>query len=879
MSHNKQSAEKVHVASRSGWQLLRRVPLPKHFEQREVEQLWNAFHKLAASQARDDDETVDVLRLAQDFVAPPGSLNDGKLDSVFPPNSDELIARQTNIEQSQKRTEGRARAVRFESTPFFQCFPGELLFIRLTRRGTDAGPRSAQFQSKDPLCHFPADDYCLDLLLDTNTGLGSQPWNVVQVVVPGCRAWRDCPLAVLEVLPYAPEKDITHVADDGTARSAPNVPVTLIMDFGNTGTAMLAAQDGKDAATRWELLELACPFVHSQHKTGPVLKASTCALHVPADPNSTTLYALGHTADNLIQHHPNVTYNPAPKKFVRDWTRDTRGMEPSSPLKGIYGSRHKPVTKFRQLELGVSELLNTAIATYANPKQTFPGENRVAQCRRILLTHPLTWRHRDKEAFRKLVERVASRLFVLPGFEKPVVEFVCSEPVAVAAYVVWESLVKFGLHRPGNFQLARSFLGLTDGSDVFRMLILDFGGGSSDFSMLEIPMTLVASSQALSLDGDCEVRLEELETMRFNCAGDRISHFIATAILKFLREKFGFKDDLDLRDAGKVTRASPSQKRQIVSHIARLAEAAKPTITQSGCWVLDPADESRLLLQGELGLSPKPGMEDVTLRVDQETLATWMLSDTCASSPSGRAGFADILKRLGDMIRSLRHRNKTPHLVVLSGRTTRLKFIRDAVQQATDLPPHRVRTLAETLPLTSRDYAEIEKLAVVLGAHRMRCGGNLTFTKVSPDQKFHQCVGFVEPTAHGPRLGKKAIICKPGESAPKTVKVTLPPRCNRQIGWSFDEDGTAEVIGTISSDHEQRRNATITLHEDLTVDIRGEQGELIVFEDCVPGGEDLIADNFNDSGRIDQESPKSGFISELISRNQSRWLVKRSEKR
>ena len=40
-------------------------------------------------------------------------------------------------------------------------------------------------------------------------------------------------------------------------------------------------------------------------------------------------------------------------------------------------------------------------------------------------------------------------------------------------------------------------------------------------------------------DGSVDVSFKMIESMRFNRAGDRISHIIATAIVSFLREKYG----------------------------------------------------------------------------------------------------------------------------------------------------------------------------------------------------------------------------------------------------------------------------------------------------------------------------------------------------
>ncbi len=102
-----------------------------------------------------------------------------------------------------------------------------------------------------------------------------------------------------------------------------------------------------------------------------------------------------------------------------------------------------------------------------------------------MLTYPLTWREDDKDLFSGLVRDEVLKVIDLPEPLRKTfqVEMICSEPVAVAAYVLWETIFQF---RHANLALAASSLGNTTGSPELRLLVVDIGGGSTDIALIQI---------------------------------------------------------------------------------------------------------------------------------------------------------------------------------------------------------------------------------------------------------------------------------------------------------------------------------------------------------------------------------------------------------
>src|ERR1700677_1252860 len=89
--------------------------------------------------------------------------------------------------------------------------------------------------------------------------------------------------------------------------------------------------------------------------------------------------------------------------------------------------------------------------------------------------------------------------------------------------------------------LASSMLGNIEGSQELRLLVVDIGGGSSDIALLEARWEIGTADAGPHV----VVKTKVLESLRFNRAGDRLSHIMAAAILEFFRQKYGITEPLD----------------------------------------------------------------------------------------------------------------------------------------------------------------------------------------------------------------------------------------------------------------------------------------------------------------------------------------------
>ena len=137
-------------------------------------------------------------------------------------------------------------------------------------------------------------------------------------------------------------------------------------------------------------------------------------------------------------------------------------------------NRLRPVLEF--VRITMEQMFQYALAAITNPLNTSHVPEFCPQIARVMLTYPLTWRKVDQELFRDLVESISRQLFVHEDRTKSqfTVELICSEPMAVAAFVLWENFFHFDTH---NLRMAASTLGNTDGNDELRMLVVDMGGG------------------------------------------------------------------------------------------------------------------------------------------------------------------------------------------------------------------------------------------------------------------------------------------------------------------------------------------------------------------------------------------------------------------
>jgi hypothetical protein len=566
-----------------------------------------------------------------------------------------------------------------------------------------------------------------------------------------------------------------------------------------------------------------------------------------------------------------VTSLFAPKKYVRDWPDHLKPQEPTSPCCGLLGQRSGLIAKLRFVEQAVHHMLTSVVSSLTNPNFASVAPEIYPQIGQILLTYPLTWREADRELFRQMVNTSALNLFVLPESvrEQFRVELVCSEPVAVAAYAFWEVFFHF-LHLGTNGvnladpSLVSGLLGNTEGGRKVRLLVLDVGGGSTDIALVEAEWALAEEGAAV------DVTMQAVESLRFNRAGDRLSHLMATAILEFVRSKHNIRrESLDFATPSSQPQFRRDDKRQIVSLIHDLVESAKAKLSSSAePWVLEATQEGGLAMKfnglvdaGTVeGMAAQPPHLEITLPM----LQGWVESDQASIKTRGEPGFMDIFYYLEELRESLAARNQLPHLIILSGRTTRLPFIKNMTARHMKMPLHRVRTLGELLPdiLKSPDAVDMDKLAVVFGAHRVRFGDPIRFVQRPEEQKFKRFLGIVSETMTGLRLNR--VLAEPGEACPKTVTVRVPANSTLLIGHSFrKEGGRAEVIASLASNDAQPREVEIDLENDYAVRIKRAKGhEKIILTEKVPGGTDIIVDNFNDTGRIDEEP--EGWLRSLV---------------
>src|SRR5690606_24153534 len=134
-------------------------------------------------------------------------------------------------------------------------------------------------------------------------------------------------------------------------------------------------------------------------------------------------------------------------------------------------------------------------------------------------------------------------------------------------------------------------------------------------------------------DGSTDVSFRMIESMRFNRAGDRISHLIATALVDYLKEKHGIEESLDFLNESQEAAFTLTQKRLAVSKISALASACKQSIARpQTAWTLSPEDELELvgcfapLLENDNWQDR--ARQRPHFHVDEATLAEWLTADS-----------------------------------------------------------------------------------------------------------------------------------------------------------------------------------------------------------------------------------------------------------
>ena len=700
----------------------------------------------------------------------------------------------------------------------------------------------------------------LDLMVDTMSGAGAMALNKV-------------PITLQKGMPKLGKAfgKTFHLADVFVEEhlKARNEVGSLIVDFGNSGTAFVFSREG-GGPREARLIETNNPF-DPDYQSRPedernILKSNMIVLRAGEGGSDSPWIVLGTRAEELIQQAPLATYLYAPKKYVRHWPEHLKAEEPTMPFQGLLGQRDRLRPMLDFVRVTMEQMFQYALAAITNPLNTSHVPEFYPQVARVMLTYPLTWRKVDQELFRNLVESISRRLFVHDERTKSqfTVELICSEPMAVAAFVLWENFFHFDTH---NLRMAASTLGNTDGNDELRMLVVDMGGGSTDIACIDIKWAVREE------DDSVDVTFKMIESMRFNRAGDRLAHLIATAIRHFLKQKYSIDESLSFKQPSRNTAFTRNNKRKAVSLIAAMVEKAKVALSSAeGVWSLEPKDEHELLRAFEplVGIIGEEKLSQVPfLKLDHSALQEWVQSDRQSLETNGEPGFMDIFLYLEELQKSLKAKGRAPHVVVLSGRSTRMPFIRYQTAKHLGLPLHRIRTLSEILPdsLKLHNHENMDKLAVVLGAQRFRFGDHIRFVALDDEPIFNRFIGTVRETPNGLKLNR--VLVEPGDARPRTITVSVDPEKAVRIGHAFRSDSVAQVIANLSNkSRNQRHEVKIKLLDDFSVEMRPHED--ILLTEWVPGGNDIIVDNFNDTGEIDCEP--ENFLTHIVTRNDADWI-------
>ena len=675
-----------------------------------------------------------------------------------------------------------------------------------------------------------------------------------------------------------------------------NVPGSLVMDFGNTATSFIFAAQGEPPlnAHPIELINPFDPVEATAERRSPqekqIFRSTAVLLRIQDHPTTKPWLLLGKRAEEIIPKiDPFVMSLWAPKKYVRDWPEHLQSEGQSTSVRGVVGQRTGLVDNLHFVRWALEQMLTLAISSQVNPK--FASEKPLCypQIKEILLTYPFTWRREEKELFQTMIRNAAEELLVLP---EPVrkqfqVHLLCSEPVAVAAHVLWEVFFQFFHLAPGGKNLLKpslvsSLLGNIEGSQELRLLVVDIGGGSTDVALVESKW-LISNATADESGLEVDVHFQVLESLRFNRAGDRLSHLIATAILEYMRRKTGVREPLDFDVPAANPAFTRQMKREIVWQISRLVEDVKAHFVAHSDkpWLLKKEDESQL--SGYLDLAivadanapkspddPLKPADNSRLELRLDSLVQWVREDRQSMRTKGEPGLMDIFYDLKDLGVSLRATGQLPHLVVLSGRTTRLPFFKTMVMEALNLPAHRVRPVGELLPTEFRGphHDNIDKLSVVFGAHRLKFGHPIRFIPHPEAPVFRRNIGLVQQTPQGMRLSP--VLVRSGSATNQTRKVPLIPGAVLLIGHAFREDSNrAEVIASIENTNSVARDVEITLVDDYHVELTVKVPGVRILE-RVSGGDNIIVDNFNDTGKIDREP--DGLLQSIVLCNVHDWI-------
>ncbi len=420
-----------------------------------------------------------------------------------------------------------------------------------------------------------------------------------------------------------------------------------------------------------------------------------------------------------------------------------------------------------------------------------------------------------------------------------------------------------------------SLLGNMEGTQQLRLLVVDMGGGSTDVALTQADWTVEP-------DG-VNIQFRVLESLRYNRAGDRISHLIATALLFYLQEKYQLVESLAFNQQASNPGFTLHHKRAAICKIMELVERVKQHLAgPEGAtvpWQLSEEEENQLKTALNQACRPQGGSAgdaaNLRLEISLEVLQHWLEEDRQNMESRGEPGFMDIFFDLEELQRSLVKQGQQPHLVLLSGRTSRLPFFRSLAARHLGLPLHRVRLLQELLPASmhNADTPNIDKLAVVHGAHRFRFGHPIRFIPLPEEPTFKRYLGVIQQTPMGMRLGQGQTLIRPGEQHKQTRTIRVAPSASLLLGHAFREDSNrVEAIATLGNTTLQWKEVEVTFETDYHVKLAsGRQSEGVTLTERVSGGAENIVDNFNDTGRIDQEP--EGLIRKIVKSNRPKWIL------
>ncbi|MDR1925572.1 MAG: virulence factor SrfB [Planctomycetaceae bacterium] len=708
------------------------------------------------------------------------------------------------------------------------------------------------------------ESYSVDLVIDTNSDIGKLIKNTIPCIIKSS--------GMMNVFKKPYEIAGFYVLDPASSASKGGSKAgALILDFGNTGTTCLFAPEYtlSNANEPIQLQNYWDSEYQKRSKTErEIIHSNILLMQVNVVPGSPWI-AIGERAKELIKDNALVTYLYSPKKYVRYAPPHLQAHAPAIGQRGIVGVRNGMFPILELIDLSLSQILQMVQGSIVNPQGTSDYPEEFPIVNRIMLTYPLTWRKVDRELFRDKVTQVAQK--VLSSYPlvqgKFQVELVCSEPIAIVAYLLQDN---FFLHGLKNSRMMRSTLGNLDGTDVLRILIIDIGGGSTDIAMVDVRW------QYDDNDDIINATFQIIDTMRFNRAGDRITHFLVTAIWNFFKNKFGFEETLDLQIQSVENPSFDRQaKREVLSKITEIAEAAKPVIAKSANTKINKTPEWQLHdtdLIAVLDLLRKSGIKNLQTNTDpnekliitHEMLKEWIRHDLQSIKTQGEAGFMDIFVYVKELREYIETTNgMQPHQVIISGRTSKMPFIREFVIENLQIPSHRVRTLDEFWPEDlRRAYSDISKTAVVLGAQRFRFDPSVRFEYQDSEPIFNHYIGTVALTVDGFQLNEKKIFVQPGDPCPASFCIEVPAHGNVIIGNTFRKGGLVEVLATISNNSDKTEKVDLFLEDDFTITEKKKDNPNILFTENISGGNDFFADNFCDTGKID-DRPK-GFITEII---------------